>query len=265
METLNLEIAGKVATLTFNRPEAMNTYNWKMSEELPDCIESISENKEIRVLVLRGANNIFMAGGDVELLKNAITSSEEYTREAINALNTAVDTIYTMDKLVVAAVEGACAGAGLSIMLSADFAICSENTKFNTAYMGLGLTPDGGMSYFLPRVVGPKKALELLLCTGQFDAKQAEHLGLVNNVVSEDKFFDFIDTFVKRLSNGPNSAQLRSKHLIQSSFEHSLNEQLGMEADNFIASTKTNDFATGIKAFLNKEKPVFNEKSSGRY
>ena len=258
METLNLEIAGSVATLTFNRPEAMNTYNWKMSEELPECLESISENKEIRVLVLKGANHVFMAGGDISLLEKAISSSEEFTREAINSLNASVDMLYTMDKLVVAAVEGACAGAGLSIMLSADFAICSDNTKFNTAYMSLGLTPDGGMSYFLPRVVGPKKALELLLCTNQFDAKHAADLGLVNNVVSSDKFDEFVTKFVKNLSNGTSSAQLKIKHLIQSSYEHSLNEQLGMEADNFIASTKTKDFAAGIKAFLNKEKPSFN-------
>tara|TARA_R110002124_G_scaffold177391_2_gene345422 strand:- start:8165 stop:8944 length:780 start_codon:yes stop_codon:yes gene_type:complete len=259
METLNLEITGKVATLTFNRPEAMNTYNWKMSEELPECLESIVENKNVSILLLRGANNIFMAGGDIGLLEKAITSSEEYTREAINSLNASIDMIYNMDKLVVAAVEGACAGAGLSIMLAADFAICADNTKFNTAYMALGLTPDGGMSYFLPRIVGPKKALELLLCTNHFDAKQASDLGLVNNVISAEKFDKFINKFVNNLSLGPNGSQLKVKHLIQSSFEHSLNEQLGMEADSFISSTKSKNFAQGIKAFLNKEKPVFNK------
>jgi len=257
METLNLELSGKVATLTFNRPEAMNTYNWKMSEELPECLEAINENKEVKVLVLKGANHIFMAGGDVSLLQKAITSSEEYTREAINALNASIDLIYNMDKIVIAAVEGACAGAGLSIMLAADFAICSENTKFNSAYTALGLTPDGGMSYFLPRIVGTKKALELILCTDHFDAKQASELGLVNNVISAGKFDEFINKFINNLANGPMSAQIKVKYLIQGSLEHSLQEQLGMEADSFIASTKTKDFKTGIESFLNKKRPEF--------
>jgi len=257
METLNLELSGKIATLTFNRPEAMNTYNWKMSEEIPECLETINENKEIKVLVLKGANHIFMAGGDVSLLQKAITSSEEYTREAINSLNASIDLIYNMDKIVIAAVEGACAGAGLSIMLAADFAICSDNTKFNSAYTALGLTPDGGMSYFLPRIVGTKKALELILFTDHFDAKQASELGLVNNVVSVAKFDEFVSKFTNNVANGPMSAQIKVKHLIQSSLEHSLQEQLGMEADSFIASTKTKDFKTGIDAFLNKKRPEF--------
>lgn len=257
METLNLEISGKIATLTFNRPEAMNTYNWKMSEELPECLESIVENKEIKVLILKGSNHVFMAGGDVSLLKKAITSSEEFTREAINSLNASIDMIYNMDKIVVAAVEGACAGAGLSIMLAADFAICAENTKFNSAYTALGLTPDGGMSYFLPRIVGTKKALELILYADHFDSKKALELGLVNNVISIEKFDGFVEKFTQNIANGPMEAQIKVKHLIQSSLEHNLVEQLGMEADCFIASTKTKDFKVGIEAFLNKKKPEF--------
>lgn len=259
LKTLDVRVEANIAYLTFNRPKAMNTYNMTMGEELPDCVETIAEDDNIKVCVIQGANGIFMAGGDVEFLKLASADTAESTTQAIRSLNEAIMSIQSMDKLVVAAVEGACAGAGLSIMLACDLAYCASGTKFNSAYVNLGLSPDGGMSYTLPRIIGYKKALELILLSEPFGAQDAYELGLVTKVLAQEHFANQISQIVCELAKKPKRAVASIKSMLHSSINNSLEQQLALELENFVECTKTNDFKLGVEAFLNKSKAKFGE------
>jgi 2-(1,2-epoxy-1,2-dihydrophenyl)acetyl-CoA isomerase len=241
-----------IAYITFNRPESMNTYNFDMSKELPSCIEAIAEDNNIKILVLNGAGKIFMAGGDIELLKQAGANNLSETRSAIASLHESILSIQTMDKLVVAAVHGACAGAGISLMLAADLAYVAEGTKFNTAYVNLGLSPDGGMTYTMPRTIGHKKALELILLSEPFFAEDAYRLGLINKVLPQEQFDTQILNIVKQLSTKPTLAMVNIKKLLNNSWGNNIIEQLEEEKNCFIDCTKTSDFQKGIENFLNK-------------
>lgn len=256
-ETLTVAKEANVAYVTFNRPHAMNTYNIVMSEELPECIETIAEDDDIKVCVLQGANGIFMAGGDIEFLKQASSDNQEQTIAAIRSLNESIMSIQSMDKIVVAAVEGACAGAGLSIMLACDFAYVADGTKFNPAYVNLGLSPDGGMSYNLPRMVGQKKALEMLILSEPFWAQDAYEMGIINKVLAKDHFANQISQIVYELSKRPMHAITSIKSLIRNSCGNNLQQQLSLELDCFVECTKTKDFKIGVEAFLNKSAAKF--------
>jgi 2-(1,2-epoxy-1,2-dihydrophenyl)acetyl-CoA isomerase len=257
LKTLTVQISKNtpgIAYLSFNRPKAMNTYNIEMSEELPGCIETISEDNDIKLLVLRGAEHVFMAGGDIDFLKQASQGTEEMTRAAISSLNESIMALCSMDKLVVAAVHGACAGAGMSLMMAADFAYAASGTKFNPAYINLGLTPDGGMSYLLPRFVGHRKALELIICSEQFLAEDALKIGLINQVLPANNFFEQIEVIAQNLVRKSKLATANVKKLMKDTWHNNLSQQLSAEQDSFVACTKTQDFVLNVEAFLNKEK-----------
>ena len=256
-QTLKVSIEDTIAYLAFNRPESMNTYNFQMSQELPECIESLSEDKAIKVLVISGTGSVFMAGGDIDLLKNAITDNKEHTAAAIASLHECIPSIQTMDKLVIAAVNGACAGAGISIMLSADLAYVADGVKFNTAYLNLGLSPDGGLTHFLPRVVGHKKAAELLLFAEPFYAKDALEFGMVNKMLPKEDFMEQIKALAQQLAKKPFTGVTNIKKLMRRTWDSSLEQQLNDEKNAFIACTQVSDFKTGIEAFLNKTAAKF--------
>ncbi len=254
LTTLSLNISDGVAYLTFNRPTVMNTYDLVMSRELPGCMESLAEDDNIKLVVLRGANGVFMAGGDLSFLKEASEQNQEQTIAAIRSLNETIMSIMAMDKLVVAAVEGACAGAGISIMLACDFAYCAQGTKFNTAYSSLGLTPDGGMSFTLPRMVGMKKAMDLILLSEPFWAEDAYNYGIVNKVLAKDNFDYQINQLVQMLVKKPKQTVVNLKALIRHSLSNGLEQQLSEELESFVECTKTLDFKLAVDAFLNKVK-----------
>lgn len=256
LTTLNLIINDSIAYLTFNRPKAMNTYDIVMSQELPGCIESLAEDESVKLVVLRGANGIFMAGGDINFLKEASLDNQEQTTAAIRSLNETIMSIQSMDKLVVAAVEGACAGAGVSIMLACDLAYCAAGTKFNTAYSALGLTPDGGMSFTMPRMIGIKKAMELILFSEPFWAEDAFDYGLVNKVLAKEHFDNQISQIVYGLAKMPMRTVVNLKSLIRRSLHNSLEQQLSDELESFVECTKTREFKLGVEAFLNKTKKM---------
>lgn len=258
MKTLELEINNNIAYLKFNRPKYLNSYNWEMSEELPDCLEKIAEDNDIRLLVISGNGNAFMAGGDVNFLKNAIDpNNEEYTLSAISHLNRSIEIIKNMNKIVISAVHGAVAGAGLSIMLATDLVVCDSDTKFNLAYIKLGLSPDGGISYLLPRVIGSRKAAELFLLSDIIAANDASKLNLVNFVFDSNEYQQKLQKLIKKISKGPKFALDRTKMLLNNTWNNNLNQQQSQEAEYFIACCKTEDFKLGIDAFLNKEQPEF--------
>jgi 2-(1,2-epoxy-1,2-dihydrophenyl)acetyl-CoA isomerase len=256
-----LERQGALATLTLNRPSALNTLDFLMMEALIERTRELATDESLRCILVRGAGKHFMAGGDIKTFALSIGSPGEerqalFTRR-IGELHAAIETLQRLPTPVIAAVHGAVAGFGLSLMLACDLVVATDTSYYSSAYRNIGLTPDGGCTYFLPRVVGVKKAMEIVLLGERFDAAAAERLGLVNWVVPEAELDGKVDSVVKAILEGPEAALGGGKLLVNQSLAHSLSEQLHTEALSFGACAGTPDFTEGIAAFLEKRAPKF--------
>lgn len=254
--TVLLDVQGSIATLTFNRPDAMNCFNHIMAEELVNIVNQVRLNDAIRAVVLKGAGPLFMAGGDIKFFHDHIDEMPLPVNSVVRAVNASIINLMTMPKPVVACVHGSVAGVGLSFMLAADLAIAAEETKFTTAYAGIGACPDGGITYNLPRIVGTRKALELLMLSELFDAKKALEYGLVNQVVPQAQLEEVVKKVVLRLANGPTQSFAQIKRLVNQP-ENSLPAQLENEGKGFEKCSASQDFNRGTSAFLNKQRPEF--------
>ncbi|MCW5589961.1 MAG: enoyl-CoA hydratase/isomerase family protein [Legionellales bacterium] len=259
-ETVTLEINQHIATLTFNRPHVMNAYNDEMAETLACLTTEVRLNPAIRAVCLQGAGKLFMAGGDLTYFQKNLPHIEQTVASLMPQVLTSIENLQRMNKPVIARVHGAVAGIGLSFMLACDLVIAANNTKFTTAYSKIGLSPDGGMSYFLPRLVGEKKAMELFLLGDTFDAATALHYGLINWAVEETSLTEFTQHVLTRLAAGPTQAFAHIKQLVNGNSHYSLSEQLQREATGFATCAKTDDFNQGLKAFLTKQTPQFEGK-----
>lgn len=246
-----------IATLTFNRPEQMNTFNDQMSRDLEKVTEELSRKKDLKVLCLKGAGRLFMAGGDISYFHQNLDQMPEGILSMVRQAHASILNLNQLECPIIAAVHGSVAGIGLSFLALADLAIAGQNTRFGTAYGNIGLTPDGGSTYFLPRLLGPKKAMEITLLPDLFNAQQALEWGLLNWVVPEEDLDAQCSKVLQRLALGPLQAIRRSKALIKGSLDQSLASQLEAEAQCFTASTGTRDFRRGVEGFLQKKAPQF--------
>ncbi len=257
MNTIELTIDHKIGVITFNRPEAMNALNATMASELLHSIKKLNSSSDVDVIILRGAGSLFMAGGDVGFFYKNIENLHEHVDNIIDTVHEFIHEIVNSPKPVIACVHGSVAGIGLSFMLACDLVMAAEGTKFTTAYSNIGTTPDGGCTYFLPRVVGVTKAKEMIMLSTLLDVEQATALGLINFVVPANHLFDEAKRLAEKLVHGPKLVYAKAKQLINHSLEHDLSNQLNFEKENFIKSTKTKDFKTGVSSFINKQKPEF--------
>ncbi|MGE5466285.1 MAG: enoyl-CoA hydratase/isomerase family protein [Ignavibacteria bacterium] len=260
-DAILLEVRDAVATITLNRPQALNALNHEMARALRDAAERVEADASVRAVVVRGAGPHFMAGGDIKSF-DAMLKMPEQERLAdfeaiIGMVHDAVVRLRRMEKPVVAAVQGAVAGFGLSLMNACDLAVAADNAYFTLAYCHLGTSPDGGATWGLPRLVGLKQAMEIALLGDRFDARRALELGLVNRVVPVDALETETLDLAQRLAAGPTAAYAKTKRLLNESGNRSLVEQLQAEQDNFAASTLTEDFAEGVHAFVEKRKARF--------
>lgn len=260
--TVLLDVADGVATLTLNRPAALNAFSLEMMQDLARTVAELRSRPALAVVVIGGAGEHFMAGGDINdfarqlplSAPNRVASFKAMIEQYVNATITGLQDLH---QPVVARVRGACAGFGLSLMLASDLAICADDAVFTTAYAALGLPGDGGVSYFLPRVVGSRKAMELLLLAERFDAAEALRLGLVNRVVPAAELDAEALALAARLKAGPRQAYGEIKRLLQASFDTRLESQLESEAEAFARCSATEDFGEGVRAFLEKRGPRF--------
>ncbi|WP_445679114.1 enoyl-CoA hydratase/isomerase family protein [Radicibacter daui] len=256
-----IERLGAVTEIVLNRPARLNALDQTMLAGLQAAVAEITADNAVRAVVLRGAGDAFMAGGDIASFAAALNlPAEERDERFTGFLKAAQDFALAFARLpvpVVAALHGAVAGFGVSLMAGADLALAAEGTVLTTAYRQIGLTPDGGMSWLLPRLVGHRRAMELLLLADRFDAATALSIGLVNRVVPADRLVDEAHGLAMRIAAGPAGAQRRLKALMAQSAENGLAAQLDAEAGSFVALAGEADFAEGVAAFLAKRKPVF--------
>lgn len=262
---LSTDAETAVATVTLNRPESLNALDIAMVEGLERAFRTLAEEKTARAVVLTGAGDHFMAGGDIRLFKtiNQMPPADRdaKVRPIIEAAGRVVTLMRALPQPIVASVHGACAGFGLSLANACDLTVASDDAYFTLAYINIGTTPDGSGSFFLPRLVGPKRAAEIALLGGRFDAATAERWGLVNAVHARADLPAATAALAGRLAAMPAQAIARTKALLNQAMDTSLPDQLLAEEDAFAASTGTADWEEGIDAFLNRRKPAFNTRT----
>ncbi|MBK6631108.1 MAG: enoyl-CoA hydratase [Betaproteobacteria bacterium] len=261
-EQVLLEIRGAVATLTLNRPQAMNSLGQEMAQALLARAEELQQAAGVKVVVVTGAGDHFMAGGDIKEFKGIIAAAPEQRQQAFHDMisdyvHPAIEILRGLPQPVVAKVRGACAGFGFSLMAGCDLAVAADNAYFTTGYALLGTSADGGSTWFLPRLIGAKRAAELMLLAERIDAQQALSLGLVNRVVPLAELDAACAALAQRLAAGPAQAHAGTKRLLGQSLLTPLTEQLGAEAQSFARCSATADFAEGVAAFIEKRKPAF--------
>ena len=251
---LLLERNGAIATLRFNRPEALNAINVPMANAFLAAVQSIAADPGVRAVVLCGNGCGFMAGGDLATLR---ADPVQGAIDILTPLNAALQLLAQMNAPVIAQVHGAAAGAGLSLVLMADYVIAAEGTRFNLAYINLGTSCDVGASWALPRIVGVRQALEIALLGEAFTADDALRLGLVNRVVPSAELDSTTAALAQRLASGPTLAYGAMKRLMRASMDHTLPEQLAAEKDAFVHCAGTEDFRAGVEAFHQRQSAQF--------
>ncbi|EGL81953.1 Enoyl-CoA hydratase/isomerase [Caldalkalibacillus thermarum TA2.A1] len=257
--TIRFEIEDQVAIVTLNRPDKLNAFTEEMNKEITKAFKDIATNDEIRAVLLTGAGRAFSAGEDLASVKgDKPVNHGQFLRKRYNPMILA---IRNLEKPVVAAVNGVAAGAGCSLALACDFRIASDQASFIEAFIHIGLIPDSGSCYFLPRLVGVAKAMELAVLGDKITAEKAYELGLVNRVVEAGKLDEEAFRFAKRLAEMPTRAiGLIKRTMDRALHSRTLEEALEYEAYAQEIAGKTRDHQEGVKAFFEKRKPRFEGK-----
>jgi 2-(1,2-epoxy-1,2-dihydrophenyl)acetyl-CoA isomerase len=256
-EALEFEVREGVAHLTLNRPKAANALDLTLVRELVDVAETCDRDPAIRAVLLSAAGKMFCAGGDLRSFAAAESSVPELVREVADTLHKALSIFARMDAPLVAAVNGIAAGAGMSLVCHADMAIAAESAKFTMAYTAAGLTPDGSSTFFLPRILGRRRTVELMLTNRRLSAAEAADWDIVNRVVPDDELMAEAEALAKQLAAGPTRAYGGVKKLLIASATNDLEPQMDLETDYIVAMTETKDGLEGMHAFLEKRAPEF--------
>ena len=265
MTDLAVRIDGGIATLTMNRPKVRNALSMEMRQLLDQTLHELEFNEDIRCVVLTGAGDHFMAGGDVRQMHDYLNSNESdeiqgYFLHRIHDLHPIMFSMRRMRKPIVAKVRGAAAGAGVSLVSACDLVIAEEDAFFTLAYCHIGTTPDGSSSFHLPRAIGIKRALEMTLLGDRYSARQMSDMGLVNFVVPSEDLDGETDKLVQRLANGPTHVYGMAKKLMYRSLENEFESQLQFEGECFADCAGREDYREGVAAFVEKRKANFTGK-----
>ena len=259
-ETINFENIENIAIIRLNRPNSYNSLNAKMAKELLEISYECDSNKNIRAIILTGeGDKAFCAGGDLRSFHET-GNVAKHLKMVTHDLHGAITKFSRMNAPLIVAVNGVAAGAGLSFVGFADLAIAKSSATFVSAYTKAGLTPDGSSSYYLPRIIGTRKYLELVMTNKILSSQEALSWGLLNKVYDDKNFWDETMQSAGVLSKGPTLAYGKTKRLIHNSLNSTLETQMELETKMISESAETSDGQIGIQAFLNKEKPKFQGK-----
>ena len=254
-ETIQINIKENIAYILLNRPERLNSFDIKLGEELYNVLKEINTKPEVRAIVLKGTGKGFCGGGDVKEMYNAEDKSK-FLRDLTKAIHRCVIEMRTMEKPVIAAVNGAAFGAGLSLALACDIIVAVKDAKLGTAFIGIGLAPGCGTQFFT-KLVGYQKACEYILTSKTFTAEEAQQLGIVNKVVDADKLDEAVEEFVSKFKKLPPIAVGKAKMLINKSLDNDMITHLELESLTASLSAASEDFTEGVTAFVEKRKPLF--------
>lgn len=259
-KTILLDLEYPVAEIVLNRPEAGNTLNADLARELHHAALVCDEDEKVRAVLLRGEGKNFCLGGDLNHFAEHIANLPFHMKDIIIFLHSAVTRLARMEKPVIAAVHGNVAGAGISFMGAVDLVIAAQSSTFTLSYTRVGLSPDGSSTYFLPRLVGTRRALELALTNRTLAASEALEWGLVNRLAKDTELVDQAREWVRELAAGPTRAFGAAKRLMRGSLEEKLESQMEKEAQAIAAMAGSADFQEGVMAFLGKRSPEFGGK-----
>jgi len=256
-EVVQVERNGGVATIRMNRPERLNAYNTEMGDALLAAALSVSADPSVRCVVLTGAGKAFSAGGDVEMMASIRGGVSGGFLDLTVRLHAFIATLRRSPKPVVAAVNGVAAGAGFSFALACDTAVATSSARFTLGYQNIGLSPDGGMTFFLARALGTQRAMGMTLFSKVLSASLAAEWGLVQEIFPDAEFASGVDALADRLASGPTLAYSRAKELYNRALSQPLEAQLEEERQNISRSAGTRDFREGVRAFLEKRPARF--------
>lgn len=257
-KAMKFELRDNVAWITFNRPEAFNAINSQATNEFYDIANRCSIDQSIRAVVLTGTGDrAFCAGGDVAEFVKRGDDIEMLLREMTTVLHTGISRLAWLRAPVIAAINGVAAGAGLSFAACCDLAIAADTAKFTSAYTQIGLTPDGSSTFFLTRLLGRRRVMELYLTNRVLTAQEALEWGLVNRVVPAADLMSEVTKLATQLAKGPTQAYAGVKKLVMMSPNDTLESQMERETRSIAEMSRTKDAREGIKAFVEKRKPNF--------
>jgi 2-(1,2-epoxy-1,2-dihydrophenyl)acetyl-CoA isomerase len=259
-ENIDFEVENGLARLTLNRPKAANAINLGLAQELRAAATRCETDPEIRALLLTGAGRMFSAGGDLRSIDAAGEQGPALIDEICENFHAAYLSFSRMNAPLVIAVNGAAAGAGMSLVCIADIALAAESASFCVAYTAAGLTPDGGLTYNLPRLVGLQRAKELITTNRKLSAAEALDWGIITRVVADDALSVEAEKIACCLASGPSRAFGSAKRLLLASAVSNFETQLEAEANEIVAVANTQDAQEGIRAFLEKRMPSFRGK-----
>ncbi len=256
--SLRIDITDHVGTLILARPRQLNAMDLASARELAQATQELARNDSVRAVVITGEGRAFSSGGDVAEFHANVERGSAFLAELVGQFHLAILNLLEMPKPVVAGVNGVVAGGAMGLFLAADLAIAAESATFVMAYTGIGVCPDGASTFFVPRLIGARRALELMLTNRRLDSREALAWGLVNQVVPDADLAASVRAQAERLACGPTLAYAEARALVRQSFSNTARTQLEQEARGLAAMGATADFREGVTAFVQKRKPVFN-------
>jgi 2-(1,2-epoxy-1,2-dihydrophenyl)acetyl-CoA isomerase len=258
--TLEFDAGSGIAWIAINRPQVLNAIDIPLARALSDCILPLANDPRVRCVVLRGSGPAFMAGGDVSRFAEDFDKAEAVVDELLGVLNPVIEALRTMNAPVLAAVHGAVAGAGLAFVSACDIVVAASSTKFLMAYDRVGAAPDCGATYFLPRILGVRRAAQFMLLSETLSAAEAKEIGLVNFLAPDDALAERAGELARQLATGPTLAYGQYKKLVRDAFTSHLHGQLEAERAAFREAARTADFREGVSAFLARRHARFEGK-----
>jgi 2-(1,2-epoxy-1,2-dihydrophenyl)acetyl-CoA isomerase len=252
-----LDISGGIARVTLNRPEAGNALSNATALELGTAVRRIAADASVRVVVLGALGDTFCVGGDIREFVAERDRLSQVMGDGLIHLHETMQRLYALTVPVIAALNGPVAGGGIGLALTADIALATEKVRFRSGYGAIGLSPDAGTSFFLTRLLGPKRATEFLLSNRFIEAQEALALGLVSRIVTAERLADETETLAQQLAAGAPGAQAAVKALVREAWTASYESVLALERDFMIANAATADGREGVSAFVERRRPAF--------
>ncbi len=256
-ETIELSISGAVATITLNRPDRLNAFSKTMHREFQQALETVASHDALRVVTITGAGRAFCAGQDLGERQPDKDSKPDLGETLESGYNKSLRLLHAIKIPVVAAVNGVAAGAGAGIALNCDLVLAKKSARFIQAFSNIGLIPDSGMTWYLPRLIGSARARAIAMLGTPVDAETAEEWGMIYRSVADDDFDMELSALVDNLANRPTIALGLIKKAMHESWSNTLDQQLDLERDYQRIAGLTRDFAEGVTAFSEKRSPRF--------